>query len=267
MSPDPSFKRIASMVLRYWYLIRSSWPRVLELMYWPMVQMLTWGFLQLYLSEQQGVGVAVGGTLIGAVLLWDILFRGQLGFSMSFLEEMWSRNMGNIFMSPLRPWEFIASLMTVSIIRLAIGFIPVSLMAMFAFDFNIWALGLGFGLFFANLMITGWALGLIVCGLILRNGLGAEGLVWALMFLMLPLASVYYPVDTLPQIMQTIAWALPPTYVFEGLRALVLDGILRTDLLLSGFLLNCLMLTCGILSFTFFLKASRKHATLLQMGE
>ncbi len=101
-------QRIFAMVLRYWYLLRSSWPRLLELIYWPAVQMLMWGFLQLYVSENAGFFAKAGGTFIGAVLLWDILFRGQLGFSISFLEEMWARNMGNLMMSPLRPGEFIA---------------------------------------------------------------------------------------------------------------------------------------------------------------
>src|SRR5690242_10197026 len=89
-------RRVAAMVLRYWYLLRSSWPRVLDLIYWPTVQMLTWGFLQLYIGQNAGYFARAGGTFIGAVLLWDILFRGQLGFSVSFLEEMWARNLGNL---------------------------------------------------------------------------------------------------------------------------------------------------------------------------
>ncbi len=111
--------RVAAMVRRYWYLLRSSWPRVLDLIYWPTVQMLMWGFLQLYVSQNGGFFARAGGVFIGAVLLWDILFRGQLGFSISFLEEMWARNLGNLMMSPLRPVEFIAALMIMSIVRLA----------------------------------------------------------------------------------------------------------------------------------------------------
>ena len=115
------------MVLRYWYLLRSSWPRVLDLIYWPAVQMLMWGFLQIYLSQQSGFFAQAAGMFIGAVLLWDILFRGQLGFSISFLEEMYARNLGNLMISPLRAVEFVAALMIMSIIRLAIGMVPVTL--------------------------------------------------------------------------------------------------------------------------------------------
>src|SRR5579864_7289302 len=135
---DFSVNRVAAMVRRYWYLLRSSWPRVLDLIYWPTVQMLMWGFLQLYVSQNGGLFVRASGVFIGAVLLWDILFRGQLGFSISFLEEMWSRNLGNLMMSPLRPFEFISALMAMSIVRLLIGVVPVTLLALAFFGFNLY---------------------------------------------------------------------------------------------------------------------------------
>src|SRR5216110_2971449 len=131
-----SAQRISAMMLRHWYLLRSSWPRLLDLIYWPTVQMVTWGFLQYYIATNAGFFARAGGTFIGAVLLWDILFRGQLGFSISFLEEMWARNLGNLMMSPLKPIEFLISLMIMSLIRLAIGVIPMTLLALFFFDFN-----------------------------------------------------------------------------------------------------------------------------------
>ena len=208
------------MVLRHWYVIKSSWPRIFDLMYWPMVQMLMWGFLQLYVAEHSNFFARAAGTFIAAVILWDILFRGQLGFSISFLEELYSRNMGNLMMSPLRPSEYVIALMVMSIIRLAIGTIPVTLLAIAFFGFNLWAMGLALALFVFNLFLTGWAVGLVVAGLLLRNGLGAENLAWGIMFLFLPLTCVYYPVSVLPDWLQVFAWMLPPTYVFEGMRAL-----------------------------------------------
>ena len=135
-------RRVAAMVLRHWYLLRSSWPRLFDLMYWPAVQMLMWGFLQMYVAENSSFFVRAAGSFVGAVMLWDTLFRGQLGFSISFLEEMYSRNIGNLMMSPLRPIEFITALMIMSVIRLAIGMIPVSLLAIWFFGFNLWGLGI-----------------------------------------------------------------------------------------------------------------------------
>ncbi len=169
-------QRIGAMMLRYWYLLRSSWPRLLDLVYWPTVQMVTWGFLQYYITTNAGFLARAGGTFIGAVLLWDILFRGQLGFSISFLEEMWSRNIGNLMMSPLRPIEFIAALMVMSLVRLSIGAVPVTFLAIGFFGFNLYGLGFALVAFFFNLMLTSWAIGIFVSGLILRNGMGAENL-------------------------------------------------------------------------------------------
>ena len=186
------------MVRRYWYLLRSSWPRILDLIYWPTVQMLMWGFLQMYVAQNAGFFARAGGVFIGAVLLWDILFRGQLGFSISFLEEMWSRNLANLMMSPLRPVEFIAALMIMSVVRLAIGMVPVTLLAIAFFGFNLWSLGFALAAFFANLILTTWSIGIFVAGLLLRNGMGAESLAWTIMFLFLPLTCVYYPVAVLP---------------------------------------------------------------------
>src|SRR6059036_1941539 len=219
--------RINAMVLRYWYLLMSSWPRLLELIYWPALQIITWGFLQNYISQNDSFFARAGGTLIGAVILWDILFRGQLGFSISFLEEMYARNLGNLMISPLRPSEFVAALMIMSIVRLAIGMLPVTLLAIWFFGFNLWALGFALAAFFANLMLTGWAVGIFVSGLVLRNGLGAETFAWSIMFLFLPLTCVYYPVAVLPAWLQVVALSLPPTYVFEGMRALLIEHTFR----------------------------------------
>src|SRR5581483_8436463 len=173
-------QRIAAMILRYWYVLISSWPRMLELLYWPALQIITWGFIQNYVSQNAGFFARAGGTLVGAVILWDILFRGQLGFSISFLEEMWARNLGNIMMSPLRPVEFVAALMIMSLIRLAIGMVPVTLLAIAFFGFNLWSLGFALAAFFANLILTSWAVGIFVSGLVLRNGMGAESLAWTI---------------------------------------------------------------------------------------
>lgn len=260
-------RRIAAMVLRYWYLLRASWPRILDLMYWPTVQMLMWGFLQLYLQQHSGFFAQAAGTFIGAVLLWDILFRGQLGFSISFLEEMYARNLGNLMMSPLRSSELIISLMIVSIIRLLIGMVPVTLLAMAFFGFNLWGLGLALAVFFLNLILTSWAVGLVVAGLLLRNGLGAETLAWTIMFLFLPLTCVYYPVAVLPEWLQWIAWSLPPTYVFEGMRALLIDQVFRVDLMLQAFVLNGIFFIGAIVAFLALLRSARKHGSLLQPGE
>jgi ABC-2 type transport system permease protein len=266
-SEGSSTRRIAAMMLRYWYLLRSSWPRLLDLVYWPTVQMVTWGFLQYYIANNAGFFARAGGTFIGAVLLWDILFRGQLGFSISFLEEMWSRNIGNLMMSPLRPGEFIIALMVMSVVRLSIGAVPVTFLAIAFFGFNLYGLGFALVAFFFNLMLTSWAIGIFVSGLILRNGMGAENLAWSIMFLFMPLTCVYYPVTTLPVWLQPVAWALPPTYVFEGMRALLVDKVFRPDLMLDALAINAVLFAAGVFGFLKLLESARRHGSLMQTGE
>jgi len=259
--------RIGAMILRYWYLLISSWPRLLELVYWPALQIVTWGFLQTYIAENAGFFARAGGTFIGAIILWDILFRGQLGFSISFLEEMWARNLGNLMMSPLKPIEFLISLMIMSLIRLAIGVIPMTGLAMFFFHFNFYSLGLPLIAFFCNLIFTSWSLGIFVSGLVIRNGLGAESIVWTLMFGILPLACVYYPVSVLPHWLQAVAWVLPPTYVFEGMRALLIDHVFRADLMVDALLINAGLFIVSFAIFLVLLNSARRAGSLLQSGE
>ena len=260
-------RRIGAMILRYWYLLMSSWPRLLELAYWPVLQVVTWGFLQSYIAQNANFFARAGGTLIGAVILWDILFRGQLGFSISFLEEMWARNMGNLMMSPLKPIEFLIALMVMSIIRLAIGVVPMVVLALLLFHFNIFDLGLPLIAFFCNLIFTSWAVGIFVSGLVLRNGLGAEGIVWTLMFALMPLACVYYPVRVLPHWLQHVSWSLPPTYVFEGMRTLLIEGVFRADLMLTALALNAVLLVASFAAFLALLRSAKRHGSLLGGGE
>jgi ABC-2 type transport system permease protein len=226
-----------------------------------------WGFLQMYVSQNSGFFAQAAGTFIGAVMLWDILFRGQLGFSISFLEEMYARNMGNLMMSPLRPVEFVAALMIMSVIRLAIGMVPVSLLAIAFFDFNLWGLGLALAVFFMNLLLTSWAVGILVAGILLRHGLGAENMAWTFMFLILPVTCVYYPVSVLPSWLQVFAWMLPPTYVFEGMRALLIEKVFRGDLMAQAFVLNAVLFAAGVACFLVLLKSARREGTLLQGGD
>lgn len=262
-----SLGRIWGLVLRYWYVMRSSWPRTAELIYWPLVQMLTWGFLQNYLASTSSFASRAAGLFIGGVLLWDILVRSQLGFAVAFLEEVWSRNLGHLMMSPLRPHELVAALVVVSFTKLCVAMVPVIILAYWFFGYNLLGLGFAFVLFFANLVFMSWAIALVSTGVVLRWGLGAESFAWLVVFALLPLCCVYYPVATLPPWLQAVALSLPPTYVFEGLRGLVLHGTFDASLMLKAFALNILYFAGGYAMFAYCLHSARVNGTLVQMGE
>ncbi len=262
-----SLRRVAALLIRHLYLLRGSWPRVLELMYWPTVQMVLWGFITLFLVNHSSWLAQASGVLLTGVLLWDVLFRGQLGVSLVFMEEMWSRNLGHLFVSPLRTTELAAALVTMSLVRTLIGVGGAALVAIPLFHFSVFDLGLPLLAFFTNLIVMGWAIGLAVSGIVLRYGLGAESMAWIAIFAVQPVSGVYYPVATLPEWLQWVAWLLPSSHVFEGMRAVLIDHQFRTDLLINAVLLNLVYLAAGLAVFLAYFRVARVRGQLLQIGE
>ncbi len=262
-----SLRRVGAMALRYLYLLRSSGPRMLELFYWPTVQLILWGFITQFFVTNSSWLAQASGVLLAAVLLWDVLFRGQLGVSLAFFEEMYSRNLGHLFVSPLRPYELIVALLTISFIRTLAGVGVAALLAIPFFDFSIFSLGLPLIGFFTNLLVMGWAVGLMVAALVLRYGLGAESLAWVAIFALAPVSGIYYPISILPDWLQPVAWALPSSHVFEGMRAVLIDHQFRLGDLLMAVGLNIVYLTAGSGLFLYAFQGARRRGTLLHTGE
>ncbi len=259
--------RVGAMVLRHLYLLRGSWVRVTELAYWPIVQMIVWGFItQFFMTNSNWVARATG-VLLAAALLWDVLFRSQLGVSMSFLEELWSRNLGNLFVSPLKPYEFGISLLVMSVIRTLMGMVPAAVLAIPLYHYSVFSLGLPLIAFFSCLMAMGWAIGLAVSGLVLRYGMGAESLAWVTIFAFSPVSGVYYPISVLPFWLQWVAWATPSAYVFEGMRAVMFENAFRWDLLAGGLVVGLVYMGIGIWCFLLGFAHARRAGKLLQQGE
>jgi ABC-2 type transport system permease protein len=265
--PAASLRRIGAMVRRHWYVTLASGPRVAELIFWPLVSMLTWGFLQTYLARTTSLAAHAAGLFVGGVLLWDILVRSQLGYAVAFLEEIWSRNLGHLMMSPLRPSELVASLTLVSLLKLLVAMVPVAILAYLFFGFNLLGLGIAFAAFFGNLVIFAWALGMVSTGAVLRWGMAAESIAWLMVFLLMPLSCVFYPVSILPGWLQPMALALPSTHVFEGLRALVLTQTFNAADMLRALGLNAIYMAAAYGLFHQLLDSARRNGTLVQIGE
>ena len=262
-----SLNRILALVERHAYLLLKSWPRLLSMAYYPTVTMILWAFVTVYLRPTNNFLADAPGLFIGAVLLWDILFRGQLGVSLTFFEEMYSRNLGNLFVSPLRAWELITGQLVLSLLRTFIGVGAACAFAWLLFSYSIFSLGLPLIAFFVNLIVCGWAIGLAVSGMVLRWGLGAEELAWAAVFLLAPVSGVYYPIAVLPGWLQVIARLIPTSYVFDGMRALLLEHTFRADLFVQALALNGVFMIVGIALYMWAIGYARKHGLLLQMGE
>jgi ABC-2 type transport system permease protein len=262
-----SLLRVRAMLRRHGYLVFRSWTRIVSMMYYPTVTMVVWAFLTLYLAPTNSFLRDAPGFFIGAVLLWDVLFRGQLGVSLTFIEELYARNLGNLFVSPLTLPEYVAGQLAMSILRALVGVGGACLFAFLLFRYSIFSLGFPLIAFFANLLVFGWAIGLAMSGVILRLGLGAEEFAWAAIFVIAPVSGVYYPVSVLPSWLQAIAWGIPSSHVFEGMRGALLHGVFRWDEFWTAAVLNVGYLALGSAVFAWAMRYARDHGTLLQMGE
>ncbi len=264
----PAARRIWGLMFRHLALYRRSWPRVVELAYWPTLNMLILGFTARFFATRMGSpGLVAAGLLLGGVLLWEVALRSQMGVAISFLEEIWSRNLGHVFVSPLRPWELVAALIGMSALRMIAGVLPAVLLAWALYAFNLFAIGPVLALFVINLMVMGWWVSLGVVSLILRHGAGAEALAWSVLFGLTPLSAVFYPVAVLPVWLRPVALALPSAHVFEGMRAMLAGGAVPWGQLAWAGGLNLLWIGAAGLVFARQFRIARVRGALITIGE
>jgi ABC-2 type transport system permease protein len=249
------------------YLYKRSIPRIMEVFYWPLLDLLIWGFITIYLAQFRENLPGFVTYFIGALILWDILFRAQQGISVSFLEDVWSRNLLNLFASPLGPAEYILSLMLVGVAKLVMVSTVMAALAWVFYSFNIFIIGISLIPFVVNLIVMGWAVGIITTALILRFGQEAEVLAWALGFLFMPVSAVFYPVSVLPSFLQAIARLVPASYVFEGMRQVIAAKTLAVNELLLSSGLNAVYLCLASLFFYWNFKTVKRKGLLVRIGE
>lgn len=271
-----SLQRLWAMLLRQFYLHRHSPARVMEIVFWPVMDLLVWGFFSLYLMGAahggDGAGAAgAGGSmqaasfLIGAIILWDVLYRSQQAVSLSISEEVWVRNMLNVFIAPLRITELVASTLCVGIIKAFITTAISALLALVFFDYTLAVMGLWLVVLYAQLLLFGWAVGMVTMGLIFRFGRAAEALIWGIPFLLQPFSAVFYPLDTLPDWLATVCLALPSAHTFEAMRHVIAGHTPTLSMLLTPFGLCALWLTAASLYFAHTLRICRDKGLITRM--
>jgi ABC-2 type transport system permease protein len=244
----PGLRRLWAIFYRHGALYRRSWPRLLDFVYTPILELAVWGWTMRYLSAHAGLAAEAAGLAIAALLLWQGALSGQLGFSVGFLEDVWTRHLGHLFVSPLRPAELLIALTGLALLRVAAGFTAAALLARALFALDVFRLGPAAFAALALLAVTGLGLALGITALILRFGLGAERLVWTLMAAITPLSCVFYPVANLPPVLRPAALFLPSTHVFEALRALFGGApapLVRAELGMAALLDLLLLLLMG----------------------
>ena len=259
--------RIYGLFLRHFYLITRSFPRILDLIYWPSIQITLWGFISNFFAAHSTYYSGAVGVILSCAILYDFLFRTSIGFNMLFLEEIWSRNFTNLFIAPIKIREIIISLVFTALIRALIGLIPAVLLTSPLFGISLMDLGMHLFLLFLSLYIFGITLGIIVSAGLLRYGPSFENIAWSTMFLLAPFGCIYYPIDILPQLFQKIAYALPLVYIFEEARSILIDHTVNYQNILKAFYLNVTYLIIAISLFYYSFNKARKKGTLINIGE
>lgn len=264
-----NLRRVYATVLRYMYLYKRSLPRLVEIFYWPTLELLLWGFVTIFLNKVTVTGaplvvVNVLSFLIGALILWEIFSRSSLGVSIGFLEDLWSRNLINLFVSPLKQIEYLAGILTISFLKVIVTFIVTVVLALVLYAFNVFVLGPALLPFVLNLLISGWVFGIFATAIILRYGVGAEVLAWGVTFALQPFAAVFYPVSIFPGWLQNIAALLPMSHIFEGMRTVLTTGQVPVSQLIWAFGLNALYFVLAIGFFLHIFRVARQRGYLLR---
>ena len=262
-----SFSRIYGLFLRHFFLIKGSLPRILDLIYWPTIQIILWGFISKFFSSYSDYYNNTVGVILTCAILYDFLFRSSISFNMLFLEEIWSRNFTNLFIAPLRIGEIIISLVFTALIRTLIGLVPAILITSPLFGISILSLGIPLFFLFLSLYIFGITLGLFVSSGLLRYGPAFENIAWSSLFLLAPLGCIYYPIEILPNFFQNVARGLPLVYIFEETRSILVNQTVNYSNLKSAFLFNAFYLIIGIILFYTSFSQARKKGSLINIGE
>lgn len=262
-----SWDKIFALSLRHVYLIKGSFPRILDLIYWPTIQIFLWGFISKFFTLNSTFYENTVGIILSAAILYDFLFRSSISYNMMFLEEIWSRNFTNLFIAPIKISEIISALTFTAIFRTLIGLIPAALLAIPLFDVSIFKIGIPLIFLLISLYIFGVTLGLLVTSGLVRFGPSFENIAWASLFFLAPLGCIYYPIDILPEWLQLIAKLLPLVHLFEEMRSILIEDVINYYAVLKACIISLIYFVIGIIVFYYSYSNAKKRGTLINMGE
>ena len=259
--------RMYGLFLRHFFLITRSFPRILDLIYWPTIQIVLWGFISKFFTLHSDYYNNTIGVILSCAILYDFLFRSSISFNMLFLEEIWSRNFTNLFVSPLKVSEIIAALTFTALLRTLIGIIPAITLMSPLFGVSLLKMGPPLLLLFLSLYLFGTTLGLLVTSGLLRYGPAFENTAWSSLFLLAPLGCVYYPLSILPEWLQILAKGLPLVYIFEEARSILVNNVVNYKNIMTALTLNLFYFVGAIIVFYLAFHGARKKGTLVNIGE
>jgi ABC-2 type transport system permease protein len=259
--------KIYGLSLRHIYLIRNSFPRILDLIYWPSVQVFLWGFISEFFTASSSYYNDTIGVILTAAILYDFLFRSSISYNMMFLEEIWSRNFTNLFIAPIKISEIIAALTMTAIFRTLIGLVPAVLVAIPLFGVSIFKLGIPLIFLLIALYIFGISLGLLVTAGLLRFGPSFENIAWASLFFLAPLGCIYYPIEILPDTLQVVAKSLPLVHIFEEMRNILINQTVNSLEIIKSILISFIYFCFSVVVFYAAYYGAKIKGTLINIGE
>ena len=262
-----NLNKIFALSLRHVYLIKGSFPRILDLIYWPTIQIFLWGFISKFFTLNSSYFDNTVGIILSAAILYDFLFRSSISYNMMFLEEIWSRNFTNLFIAPIKISEIIAALTFTAIFRTLIGLVPAAFLAIPLFGVSIFKIGIPLIFLLITLYIFGVTLGLLVTSGLIRFGPSFENIAWASLFFLAPLGCIYYPIEILPDWLQFIAKLLPLVHIFEEMRNILIYDILNYLHILKAIFISFIYFIFGVLIFYMSYEGAKNRGTLINMGE
>ena len=262
-----NLNKIFALSLRHIYLIKGSFPRILDLIYWPTIQIFLWGFISKFFTLNSTFYENTVGVILSAAILYDFLFRSSISYNMMFLEEIWSRNFTNLFIAPIRLSEIIAALTFTAIFRTLIGLVPAALLAIPFFGVSILKIGTPLIFLLITLYIFGVTLGLLVTSGLVRFGPSFENIAWASLFFLAPLGCIYYPIEILPDWLQIIAKLLPLVHIFEEMRNILIYDIINYSQILKAIFISLLYFMIGVITFYLSYSGAKNRGTLINIGE
>jgi len=262
-----NWSKIYALSLRHIYLIKGSFPRILDLIYWPTIQIFLWGFISKFFTLNSTYYENTVGIILSAAILYDFLFRSSISYNMMFLEEIWSRNFTNLFIAPIKISEIIAALTFTAIFRTLIGLVPAALLAIPFFGVSILKIGTPLIFLLMNLYIFGVTLGLLVTSGLVRFGPSFENIAWASLFFLAPLGCIYYPAEILPSWLQLIAKFLPLVHIFEEMRNILIHDTVNYYQILKAIFISFIYFVIGIAVFYLSYNGAKNRGTLINMGE
>ena len=257
--------RIKGIIIQNLFYLRHSLEDLIDAFFWPSIDVVIWGFMTTYFTKLSGPVGELIIFLMGGLILWNIVWRAQQDISVSLLKNVWSKNLLNLFSSPLTIWEFTVATMALGLLKIILTLIVVSAIAFLLYSFNIFSLGFYLLPFFIGLIVFAWAAGIFITGLVIRFGMRIQVFAWSLIVLVHPISAVFYPVSILPSFLQKIAWFLPTAHIFEGMRQVLKDGTASSEHLIWAFILNIIYLIFSGWFFAFMFEKARKKGKLAKV--